>query len=201
MSKYNPVTHVIFDMDGLLLDTERLYTEATQMLLDEYGEKFTWEIKNKQMGKKAVEAARIIIGAEKLVHHLHRNNIPICVATGSSKMNYEMKTQKHKDFFSLFHHVVLSSDDPEVTHGKPAPDCFLVAARRFEDKPSPEKVLVFEDATNGALASVAAGMQCVWIPDERADQSQLRDKVTLILKSLEEFKPEDFGLPPYEDSS
>ena len=45
-----------------LIDTETLYTEITDKICGEYGKKFTWEIKSQQMGKKDVEAAKVIIG-------------------------------------------------------------------------------------------------------------------------------------------
>ena len=45
---------ILFDMDGLLLDTERLYTVATQKVLDPFGKTFTYEIKSKLMGLKQV---------------------------------------------------------------------------------------------------------------------------------------------------
>lgn len=51
-----------------------------------------------------------------------------------------LKLTNHKELFSLFHHVVTASSDPEVKKGKPNPDIFLICASRFPDKPKPEKV-------------------------------------------------------------
>jgi len=75
------------------------------------------------------------------VRHLHKNNVPMAMATGSAGSEVHLKTSSHQHLFSLFHHVVCSSDDPDVKRGKPHPDCFLVAAQRFDDSPPPEKVL------------------------------------------------------------
>lgn len=83
----------------------------------------------------------MLAGAERLVRHLHKHGVPIAVATSSSQDSAEMKTAIHKDLFSLFHHMVMGSTDPEVKNGKPAPDIFLVCASRFPDKPKPEQVI------------------------------------------------------------
>lgn len=80
------------------------------------------------------------LGAEKLVYHLHKHNIPIAIASGGAQDSFELKTTNHKELMSKFSHVVLASTDPEVKNGKPAPDVFLVCANRFPDTPKPEKV-------------------------------------------------------------
>lgn len=79
-------------------------------------------------------------GAERLIRHLKRHKIPICLATSSSKSSFDVKTVNHLDLFEHFDHKILGSSDPEVENGKPAPDIFLVAASRFADKPKPENV-------------------------------------------------------------
>lgn len=59
--------------------------------------------------------------------------------------------------------------------------------------------LVFEDAPNGVRAATLAGMQSVMVPDPHVDD-ELRKEATVVLKSLNEFRPEQFGLPPFSDS-
>ena len=60
------------------------------------------------------------------------------------------------------------------------------------------QVLVFEDAPNGIDAAHAAGMKCVWVPHAEQDRDTHNHKCDLVLDSLEHFKPEMFGLPPFD---
>lgn len=55
--------------------------------------------------------------------------------------------------------------------------------------------MVFEDAPNGVVSAISAGMQCVMVPEDYIPE-ELRKPATLVLNSLNEFKPELFGLPP-----
>uniref|UniRef100_A0A1L8DCY2 Pseudouridine-5'-phosphatase n=1 Tax=Nyssomyia neivai TaxID=330878 RepID=A0A1L8DCY2_9DIPT len=220
------VTHVIFDMDGLLLDTEGIYEGIIGDITKSFNKVYARETRLKVLGTTEQRTAEIVVkdlklpctavefhrkftdlgnqrlgnapflrGAEKLVRHLYDNKIPLALATSSSTESVEVKTAKHQELFALFHHKVMGSSDPDVKNGKPAPDIFLVAATRFPDNPSPENCLVFEDAPNGVKAAVAAGMQVVMVPDEHITDDQ-KQEATVVLKSLEDVKLEDFGLPP-----
>ena len=219
----NEITHVIYDLDGLLLDTERLYTEATQDVARRYGKTFDWSVKSLIIGKRALDSATILTrlldlpispaeylsernevlsrlllqaepqpGAVRLTEHLHRHQFPQAIASSSDRRTFEIKTGRHRNWFSLFHCIVLG-DDPAVVNGKPAPDIFLVAASRLNAEP--EQCLVFEDAPSGVQAAKAAGMQVIAVPDPNMDHRAYAG-ADRILNQLTEFDPSVLGLPP-----
>ncbi len=61
--------------------------------------------------------------------------------------------------------------------------------------------LVFEDATLGIQAAKAAGMHAILVPDSRLDTSSIDDIVDQAIPSIEQFVPEEWGLPPYKDDT
>jgi pseudouridine 5'-phosphatase len=54
-------SHVIFDLDGVLLDTEKLYTQATQEVVGVFGKTFDWSLKSRMMGRDELDAARVLV--------------------------------------------------------------------------------------------------------------------------------------------
>ena len=156
---------------------------------------------------KLFAGCSIMPGVERLLDHLHKHKIPCAIASSSKKLSYGQKTSKFgPKFQNYWHHIILGPDEPEVKLSKPAPDTYLVCKSRFNPSPDSSKCLVFEDSMAGVVSGCRAGMQVVWIPDPRLDVIECMDKdpelkPTQILKSMEDFKPEDFGLPPYVPSN
>lgn len=104
-----------------------------------------FQIQFRALSQKRLENVDFMPGAERLIRHLHSNNIKICVATSSGCDSVAIKSRNHQEVFKLFHHIVMGSLDPEVKQGKPAPDIFIIAASRFDDTPKTEDVSKFID--------------------------------------------------------
>ncbi|XP_054158669.1 pseudouridine-5'-phosphatase-like [Oppia nitens] len=225
-----PVTHVVFDMDGLLLDTEPRYERAINTVTTRYGKPYPLELRVRVIGTTQHDQAELVVrelglpitpdqyieelnkeyynvfdqvpflpGAERLVRHLHLNRVPIAIATSSKRHTFEMKTRDHQELFKLFEHILICSDDPDVKRGKPDPQSYEVAVTRFRSsKPqSMANVLVFEDSPAGVRSGMGAGCQVVWVPAREVPRSMASPTITL--DSLLDFRPEVFGLPPFDD--
>jgi len=218
------ITHIIYDNDGLLLDTEPFYTKAHQELAARFGKVFDWTVKSKMIGLRAEDSANVVIkalqlpftvveyleerrhlletmfpeadpmpGAVKLTRHLHKALIPQAVASSSDRFYFDLKITKHGEWYKIFECVVLG-DDPEIEQGKPAPDIFLLAAKRM--RANPENCLVVEDAPSGVEAALAAGMFVVAVPDPNMD-SGVYVGAHQIIRSLDELDLAYWGFPPY----
>ena len=221
---YKSITHVIYDMDGLLLDTESLHERVNSEIVRRYGKTFDRNIKMAIAGRPTLDSAKILIdllqlpltaeeylsernkllyplystaktlpGTLELIQHLAKHQIPQAIASSSSRHHFEMKTANHQQWLKIFETITLG-DDPEIDCGKPAPDIFLLTAKRLNA--APEQCLVFEDSVAGIKAAIAARMPVVAIPDPVFDE-QLFQEANLVLSSMTQFVPQDWNLPGY----
>jgi pseudouridine 5'-phosphatase len=221
----NPaITHIIYDNDGLLLDTEPFYTIAHQALAARFGKVFDWSVKRKMIGLRAEDSASVLIqslqlplsvpeylearkstlaelfpqteplpGAVRLTMHLYNKGISQAVATSSDSHNFDLKITRHHEWFRIFECLIMG-DDPEIERGKPAPDIFLLAAKRMEADPA--HCLVFEDSPAGVEAARAAGMFVVAVPDPNMNDGEYL-KAHQIIRDLNDVDLASWDLPPF----
>jgi pseudouridine-5'-monophosphatase len=221
MSDFPKIQAIIYDMDGLLLDTEGFYTEVTQQIVGRYDKTFDWEIKSQLIGRPAIESARKLVELLELPitpeeylrerKELLNDRFPDATPMpGAVELTQRMRstgvpqavaTSSTQPAFALktrrhqewfqLFDVIRTGDHPEVKAGKPAPDIFLSAARALHTPPA--ACLVFEDAPAGVEAALAAGMSVIAVPDPHMDRSMYAD-AQQCLSSLTEFQPYLWGL-------
>lgn len=225
MTGYRKITHVIYDMDGVLLDTESFYTRAATMFAARYGKEFGPELKSRMIGKKSIDSATIFVKSlglpvapedylkarEDLLNHLlpqaqqmpgaerltlHLKKSKVPQAVATSSDTYHFRLKTTRHgAWFAIFDCLILGDDPALRRGKPAPDIFLLAAERLGAAPS--DCLVFEDAPAGVEAARAAGMWTVAVPDRLVDPA-CYGEADQVLSSLVDFLPEEWGLPPFE---
>ncbi|MFC9249140.1 HAD family hydrolase [Streptomyces sp. NPDC057136] len=185
------VPHVIFDLDGTLVDSEPNYYEAGRRLLARYGvTDFSWEDHTRFIGigtRETLTVLRAEYGIEAPVDELlaGKNSLYLELAGSSTEVFPEMRKLVERlhgagipmtvasgssraaigavlAVTGLDAYISLYVSAEEVSHGKPEPDVFLEAARRLGADPA--DCVVLEDAAPGAAAARAAGMRCLAIP-------------------------------------
>ncbi|MFZ5892445.1 MAG: HAD-IA family hydrolase [Myxococcota bacterium] len=209
-----PLSAVLFDLDGVLLDTEPLYTVGIQEVVAEFGHIYDWSLKRDMMGRSDQEGADLVVSRLKLpitaAEYMARRE-PIMerllatspIMTGARELVEELAAlgvplalatssrtrlyeikAKPHAWLGAFRHIVCG-DDPEVKALKPAPDIFLVAAARLGV--APELCAVVEDSPAGVLAAQNAGMQVAALPDPELDSDIIRG-ANLVARSHQEIR-------------
>lgn len=205
---------VLFDMDGLMVDTESLATEAFIHSAKKQGYDMTkeetllvlgfttksiydfWEkyFKNSDVsGKQLVDdhykyiedilfttGPRKMPYIEELLKYLKDSNYKVAVAS-SSNMNHIINNMEKT---GLKKYIDEFASGAEVENGKPAPDVFLLAAKRLGVKP--EECLVLEDSKAGVIAGSSAGAKVIMIPDMFKPDEVCKEKAYRIVNNLGE---------------
>jgi pseudouridine-5'-monophosphatase len=129
-------------------------------------------------------------GAERFTRTLADRGVAQAIATSSERRLFELKAQRHRQWFGIFGAIV-TGDDPRVAAGKPAPDIFLRAAADLGIDAA--DCLVFEDAPAGVAAARSAGMQVVALPDPAMDRARYAD-ADLVVAGFDEVTLGDLAL-------
>jgi beta-phosphoglucomutase family hydrolase len=199
-----PYKGVIFDMDGTLLESTEADYRAWEKVFNNYNQELSFEKYAPMLGIKSADVIRNEIGfhdeqdvkrilkekfdyfveyvnnnpikpvfaAETFLKSLAKYSIKVALATSSRKEKMQMVLEQ-LNFLHYFDTVVTGN---EVTHGKPAPDIFLLAAKRLGL--NPEDCMVIEDGPIGVAAAKSANMKCVAITEtHRAEQLSAADLI------------------------
>lgn len=174
----------------------QMYLESTTGIIRDYGLPLTVDEYSKAMYPlylKRWQKAKPLPGVKRLVKHLHKNGVPLALASNSIRRNVDHKLPKLEDWGKCFS-VILGGD--QVPNGKPSPDIFLEAAKRLGANPS--SCLVIEDSVVGVKGAKASGAKAVAVPSLQNQRNHYYI-ADVILYSLLDFQPEMWGLPPFED--
>ena len=209
-SEMNEIKAILFDFDGLLVDSEPIYIAANKKFLSERGIN-DFSIIQKIFGMRAEETFVLmketfnLEGSPEELMHIRNEYIledfrngklklmpymiealeelkkDYIIAIGSSSKKILLDTAMDSHKFSHYFETIVCGDD--VTKGKPEPDIYLKAAERLKLKP--HECVVVEDAPNGILAGKRAGMKTIAIPNEQTKDLDLNNP-DFILESMKD---------------
>src|SRR3712207_3216243 len=183
---------IIFDLDGVIVDSEHVWDAAREALARERGGRWHEGAQHDMMGMSSVEWSRYmhdVIGLKdppeeisaEVVRRLeatYREELPLIdgapeavvrlaemwpLAVASSSNRPIIDLVLERGGLDRFFGATVSSE--EVPRGKPSPDVYLEAARRLGVDPT--KAAAVEDSRNGILSARAAGMRVIAIPNKR----------------------------------
>jgi HAD superfamily hydrolase (TIGR01509 family) len=207
---------VVFDLDGVLLDTEELWDEARRQIAAERGGRWPDDAQRAMMGMSSPEWSRYmhdVIGvpdpperiSEEVVERLaelYQRQLPLvdgaieAVRRIGARWPLGIASSSNRPLIDLFLDLTGTRDlfqatvsSEEVAHGKPAPDVYLEAAARLGG--AADRCAAIEDSENGIRSAATAEMSVIAIPNRvftpRAEALALAD---LVLASLDELTPD-----------
>jgi HAD superfamily hydrolase (TIGR01509 family) len=206
---------VIFDLDGVLIDSEDTWNRAREQLVEECGGVWRADAQRAMMGMSSVEWSRYMreqLGAPmseeaisarvvERLEHIYRRQLPLipgareAVRALSPRWPLAIASSANRALIALVLELACLSDcfgamvsSEEVPRGKPAPDVYLEAARRIGCEPS--SCAAVEDSANGIRSASEAGMKVVAIPNHAfTPPDDVLGQAHVVLASIELLTP------------
>ena len=173
---------ILFDLDGVLLDSEGLYSIFWKQMDEQYptgvadfdryikgfhlsrilnyfaSDEIRQQVLDSLLAYERDMVFRFFPGAIAYVKRLRAAGIPMAIVTSSDRKKMQSLYRQHPEFPTLFDHVITGD---MVTHAKPDPDCFLLGAKLLGI--DIRDCIVVEDSRNGLLAGRASGARVIGV--------------------------------------
>lgn len=202
----------IFDMDGLLIDSERVIMQACITAAQQVGITYTHAEYVELIGRAGPDSTRIMVeqlgglnnfnlvmqGLDALLAERNQTfplkqgvdellkyyqaNNIICSVASSSPTRHISHRLSQVGVLDYFSHI---TSGQEVTHSKPNPDIYLLAVKKLGLKA--EECIAFEDSETGGCAAIAAGLRVVVVPDLKQPSEFVVQNSHLTIESLNDW--------------
>src|SRR5207302_7347152 len=209
------VAAVVFDLDGVLIDSEQLWARARHELVLDAGGRWNDDATRAMQGMSSVEWSRylhdelrvglapaaISSAVVQRMEKLYRARLPLlpgaaeAVASLAARWPLGLASSANRELIDLvlelgglgrFFRTTVSSE--EVARGKPAADVYLEAARRLGVPPT--QCAAVEDSSNGLRAAAAAGMRVIALPNRAfPPEADALRAAAVVIDSLDDLRP------------
>ena len=209
------INAVIFDMDGVMIDSEPLWEKTERILLARRGIDYSPDYRDKIVGLNQRDSGRLLVDTfdlDETVEDIINERISILTSIYEEELElipalvplleqlaregYRLAVASSSplrvvtfvlDMFSLHNHFLTVVSGDSVGNGKPHPDIYLHTADMLGVVPA--ECVAIEDSINGLRSAKGAGMYCIAIPDKRLTPEQF-ESADVILDSLRELTSE-----------
>ena len=209
------INAVIFDMDGVMIDSEPLWEKTERILLARRGIDYSPDYRDKIVGLNQRDSGQLLVDTfdlDETVEDIINERISILTSIYEKELElipalmplleqlagegYRLAVASSSplrvvtfvlDMFSLHNHFLTVVSGDSVGNGKPHPDIYLHTAEMLGVVPA--ECVAIEDSINGLRSAKGAGMYCIAIPDKRLTPDQF-ESADVILDSLRELTPE-----------
>lgn len=207
------VKGAVFDMDGLMFDSERLVFEIWKEMTSELGLEFTVDVFKQTIGLRRDESEKFyksffgegfdysslkLKSRAMFMERINRDGVPIkkgliplldYLKSNGVRLAVATSTSAqtaHKviRLAGVYDYFDSFVCGEDVTNGKPAPDVFLKAAEKIGVEP--KDCIAFEDSINGIKSAYAAKMTTVMVPDFLQPTDEIKPMINFLCKSLDE---------------